>query len=52
MDSGITNAMMFAMAVVMVFVTVMVADWETVARQGRFRKPPADFESVKQRLEK
>ena len=52
MDPGITNAIMVAMAVVMVFVTVMVAEWDTVARQGRLRKPPADFESVKQRLEK
>ena len=52
MDSGITNAMMVAMAVVMVFVIVMVAEWETVARETRLRKPLVDFESVKQRLEK
>ena len=52
MDSGITSAMMVAMAVVMVFVIVMVAEWETVARQGRLRKPPVDFESIKQRSEK
>ena len=51
MDSGITNAMMVAMAVVMVFAIVMVAEWETVARENRLRKPPVDFESVKQRLE-
>ena len=52
MDSGITNAMMVAMAVVMVIVIVMIAEWETVARENRLRKPPVDFESVKQRLEK
>ena len=48
MDSGITNAMMVAMAVVMVFVTVMVAEWEAVAKENRLRKPLVDFESVKQ----
>ena len=37
---------------VMVFVTVMVAEWETVASQGLLRKPLVDFESVKQGVEK